>query len=614
MRKSTRVILVLLVLALVAGGVAALVAANNAKRARLAALYAQADADMAAGRYAEAMAAFETLKQAPYKDAVTRFREAREALLEQRRAAGDWDGVLELAADGDDARDATANKAEAMAREGRADEALAYLDGEEVRARFNGSFENDLALARARVLAEAGRWAEAEEIYREYAMKGSAASERVSDDIDRCIRGRYLDAVRANDDAEAQAMLDEARRRYGNCSDREPEILREVLLAPIRADLERGAFAEAADAIYALGHDGDVRNCAQLKAELEALADETFDACLAARDWAALIASDVLHERFEALSREDDAMARAFYLAQTDRAELIDADADFNALMTAPHGDYVILNPNDPDRLFTELYYAGGDPAEQYAAARTWAREHGREADFLVMGMDLAAAAAAGEELPVPLRAETIALLPAATEVPGKAKAWDNFRIYDLMPEGSHQLDDFRAKEPRPGYYAVVVTTGSWQTPLEQAHDPSALLDRAGSAMKALAKAGGGDPLAYRCVGNPNAAAFLVRVSARFDRAGTFGPDIAGGALSSQLMEGYVESVEYDVYDTRTGERLAHGIATAQIPAQVFTKDYKDDKFWRYADAGDFDASVGPEEAGAVCAANDALVRALTAE
>ena len=348
-----------------------------------------------------------------------------------------------------------------------------------------------------------------------------------------------------------------------------------------------------------------------LRAKLDELAAEAAYAFIHAGDYEALINSPIKSD-FSKLSHEDPSMYAAYYLAVTRRAALIGTNADFNTLIEALPDNY----SHDGEALFKELYIASGDPAVQYASARAYAREHESEAEFLNLGMELSAKAAAGEDTGIPMLAETLALLPSASVLPGGSHAiWEDdfpFALEEQKEVGSYDLPeiDFRAKEPYPLNYAVVVDNSSMRNPFASLDNPDTGLYAAKLAIGALAKAGT-DSKAYRynVIENPDAAAFLIRVHIYYNTiAGKYYPSNAIRLTERDAYQCYLECATYNLYDTETGKRIARGTLTADTPDHVLTENFYKQSFWVKIDHyGDADEKA----AKAFRAITDAKVQAL---
>ena len=640
MKKTAKTIIIFAVILAIGGGAFALVSVNRAAREQKQALFEQAAADLEAGLYTKALEAFSELKKQKYPGASQKYEEAKALQVARMKEEQDWDGVLDLSANPDDRQEAAAGKAARMALNGQVYEALAYLDSEETiklfrtrEARRNakedviakagawaesmaetgeydsvlsylkldelrystkyeeaGHFKYDLALSLAEALREAGYWTEAEGMYLRYGEGGYGLKQSgFLEHYLECVRGRYQDAVQSKDTFLTDELYKKAKDLYIEYGD--SEALRELLLAPVREEIEQQHYLDAAKKLQEMRTWDDLKWAAATIDEFDKITDLIVTACVEKKDWQTLL-DPAVRRGFtrHARASEDPMLQTAYYLMSTGRDALVGvSDTDFNTLVSALP-DQIHL---DSDRLFKDLCIATGDPAKQYADALSCARERGIAYDFLSIGMNLSAAFAAGDELEYSLPSDMIAWLPSAKEQPGDAVAWDLYAFFDgleangSIPPGIHGLDDFRAREPRPCYCAVVVDHGARKDPYDPVSSPNEVMNEAETVINALAKAGD-EAYQYRIVGNPETASFLISIKNSFTDAGNYYPSAAVRQYAEDAYRGYAETVEYRVYDTQTGKLVASDTVTARKPEQIITKNTKGRSFWVYAGENDF--------------------------
>ena len=590
--KKKKLIAALLVAALAAAGFVWMKVSGNARNA---ARYTEGVEALESGRYAEAMDAFGDLKYRSCEDAEELYLRAAEGRAGEMEAAGDWEGALELLrlAGGKGSYDVVLRWAGSMAAEGRMDDAMALLE-----ERIDGRDPFYLNRAKGRVMMSVGQYAEAEAHFREMIETGGRESE-LAEDLLECVYRQYLAAEAAGDEAEMEALEGRAMAPGGE----EPDQYVYIRLGRARRCAGRGDYAGAAEALEKWRSGGMKATCPKTAAAAEALVDDIFSACVWDGEWAALYAA--FPEDFERRALADEALAAPYYLASTGRAALIGTDPDFNALADALPADA----DRDGESLFRDLAAASGDPAEQFAAARERARGQGLEYALMSTALDISAAAAAGQAPPVAVTPELLAALPAAAERPGtgeKAVAAAAFR------EAYGPEADFRASEPRPGYYAVLAADGCKRTPFEPfSDDPRQAgfdLERletdAGGILGVLSRVGGG-AYRYRAVENPNTAALLVVLHSDYQLEG------AGYRLANLVhpdegksYAGYAQVIRYTIHDARAGGIVASGEVRAEIPDDVRTANVEDGAFWVNVDENDMHTDM--EGARELRAATDA--------
>ena len=511
--SRNRILAAALVVALGVGGMIGYRAFLGARdAARLAAGVGALDA----GRFQEAMAVFGDLKRRSYGDAAELYLRAAEGRAGELEAAGDWEGALALlrSSGGKGAYDVVIRRAGSLAAEGRMDEAMAFLE-----ERIDSRDPFYLNRAKGRTLMAAGLYAAAEAHFRDMIETGGRA-QQLAEDLLECVYRQYLAAEEAGDEAGMDALADRAAAP----ADGETDPFVYVRLGKARRCAARGDYAGAAEALQKWRSGGMRASFPKTAAAADALVDGIFSACVRDGRWDALYAA--FPEEFERRAARDESLAAALYLASHGRAALIGTEPDFNTLAGALPEDAGW----DGESLFRVLTLASADPAGQFAAAREWARGRGLEYALLSAAMDVSAASAAGET-PAGVKPELLSALPGAAERPGtgeKAVFAAAFR------EAYGSEADFRASEPRPGYYAVLAADGCKKTPFEAfgddprlaGFDLARLETLAAGILGELARAGGG-AYRYRAVENPNAAALLVVLRS----------DFPGGRLRVQAPE-----------------------------------------------------------------------------
>ena len=497
-----------LVIVLIVGGIIWYNASRNAKDA---ARYAEGVEALDAGRYADAMNIFNDLKRRPYEDSEDLYLRAAEGRAEEMEAEGDWEGALELlrVTGGKGTYDILIRWASSLAAEERMDQAMALLE-----ERIDSRDPFYLNRAKGRVMMAVGQYAEAEAYFRNMIETGGRQSQ-LAEELLECVYQQYLAAEAAGDEAE----MDTLAMRAGAPNGEEPDHFIYVKLNKARRCVERGDYAGAAEELGKWRSSSMRSSYPKTAAAADALVDEIFSACVREGRWDVLYAG--FPKEFKQRAAQDEAMAEAWRLASEGLTAMIGTDSDFTTLVEALPED----SEWDGEALFRVLAVASGDPTEQFVAAREWARTKGLEYALLSTAMDISAASAAGEMLPVDVKPELLAALPNAVERPGTGEEAIFAAAFREMygPEA-----DFIASEPRPGYYVVLADDGCKKTPFESfsddprqaAFDLKRLENNAAGILNVLAWVGG-DSYHYRAVENPNTAALLVVLRSDFKVAGT---------------------------------------------------------------------------------------------
>ena len=552
---------IVLIIALVIGGVVWYSASQKANKEML---YTEGVAALDTGRYADAVQIFTELREREYKDSVILLKQAKEARIEELTAEEDWGGVLELLPSSGDDRilEAKIRWGESLAEEGRLDEALAMLE-DRIESRYN---DYDLNYAKGRAMMAAGEYALAEEHFRNMNQK----SQELREALVECIYRQYLTAEENGDENE----LTELEKRAGtNLSFDEYEQWVYIQVGSIRHCAERGDYAGAAEALKDLRRHKSEANYPKLNEAADALEEEIVSACIREGQWDALYKN--FQVEFSALAKQDEFLSAAQYLASTDRSALIGTEPDFNALIEALPERY----SRNGEALFKELAIASGDPVEQFESARKWTREKGREYEFLSYAMDISAAAAAGGELSVPVKSELLSVLPSAVEQPGKD---DGAFFVSAFRDAYGSELDFRASEPRPGYYMVLAADGCEATPFENISSGNLprLETYAFYILHALAEQAGKEPAySYRAVENPNTAALLIVMDSRYQRLdGNYYPKAL--IRPDKSYTGFVQVVSYKIYDARIGGIIGKGEIRAPIEDDIITGNTEGSFFW----------------------------------
>ena len=553
--------------------------------------YARAVEDLQAGRYAEAAEGFSGLvwENGGYKDANQQRTLAREGLAAQAEADGNWEKAMEVYASmtaynllrrkntmshSAEYANAAVQRAAALGQEGKADEAVAFLDGilNDPPEGFSDSYNTTLTAGKAQVLMAAERYEEAGAVYREL-TESVLTRDRYLPLYTECLYRHAQYEQEHGNPEEAEALMRSAVSLYAAGNEYEP--LREVILAEARQLIAEENWTEAAEETYRLS----IRygKTAELKKEIAALKQQVIDGFVAAHAWEDFYQSRY-QDDFDRLARQDAALAKIHHLVSTGRSEMAETETDFEALMASrPEAEQDQLGV-----MFRELYYADGDPAQQLSKARAYARERGMEMEFLRMGMDIAAGAVIAGVTTYPMREEVRALL-AAVENPratGGALAEKVFlRDYGLIA-------DFRAEEPRPGYFTIVTAQGSELTTYASGEGKA--------IMEGLAKKGT-ETFDYQAVSNPQTASLLLVLDSSFERGGTYQlttvtrqelellpPGVPlPGKRETQSYTGYIQTVGYQLWDCVSGGMIASGSvkATSNLSdRQTIASDLRDDR------------------------------------
>ena len=552
---------IVLIIALVIGGIAWY---NASQRAKKETLYTNGVAALETGRYADAVQIFSELREREYKDSVILLKQAKEARIEELSVEEDWEGVLDLLPSSGDDRilETKIRWGESLAAEGGLDEALKMLE-ERIESRYN---DYNLNYAKGRAMMAAGEYASAEEHFRKMNRESPERREALME----CIFRQYLTAEESGDENELTEL--EKRAGTSNAFD-EYEQWVYIQLGRIRHCAERGDYTGAAEALKDLRRHRSETTYPKLNEAADALLEEIVTICIQDGQWDALYKN--FQKEFSALAEQDEFLSAAKYLASTDRAALIGTEPDFNALIEALPERY----SRNGEALFKELAIASGDPVEQYESARTWTRENGREYEFVSYAMDISAAAAAGEKLPVPVKSEFLSVLPSAVEQPGKE---EGAVFVSAFREAYGPELDFRASEPRPAYYMVLAADGCKATPFENTSSGNLprLNTYASYILYALAKQGREEPAySYTAVENPNTAALLIVVDSSYQVLdGKYYPKAL--IRPDKSYTGFVQVVSYKIYNTRVGGLIGKGEIRAPIEDDIITGNTERSFFW----------------------------------
>ena len=512
--------------------------------------YSQAMQLISEGRYAEASDLLAPLMDPVYEDAGVKWCEAQKALAEQKAAGGDWEGAIQVYAGITGYRkgktvltypkeyaNALTSYAQALADENRTDEALAVLDRNLTDPPEGFTYTDTLKKTKAQLLVQAGRYAEAEAVYEEL-MSTAIVRKPYEGPYMECL---YLHGSQLEEEGkaeEAAALYQKALSYY--TKDNEYEPMRGLILADARQLLDENRLAEAAHAL-ALLHD-EYKSYRELRSDIEALQHETVAAYVAAEDWEGLYNSDLRDE----FSRTPE-LTDIYYLISTDRGALIGQNPDFNALVAAQPEENAVNIPT----LYRDLIHAEGDHAEQFAAAVAYARSRGIELEFLRTGMDYASGKGVRNTVILP---DWLKERLPAHEKPGSG----GYLYEEKFVSQYGELADFRATEPRPGYYVLIKARDS------QAF-PGTEVQNAGTLIAALA-AKGEEEIPYVCVSNPHAASLLLVVDSQYVPARTYQlsqtvPNMPGMVLpgSGETYTAMVETFSYQLWDTVRGGLIGSG-------------------------------------------------------
>ena len=598
--KRNKTIRNLIVLAVLAGAIAAAVTVSRSAKV---AKYERAEAYMEAGRYEEAMAAFKELNG--FDKAQEQYARAKAARVAELEESGDWDGVLKLIdADHPDYIKAVAGKAVALASSGQEEQAFRYVE-EAINPGYDTQRRCAKEAVRARVLMSLKRWDEAEAIFRETGYRGYNQEEMYAladqcafrqfmmldpkeqknrfhesamkrrEEAERLMRQLaqgYSECEAAGDEKGMEAVWEFVVENYSDC--RNDDALQNVLTARVRSLYDAGRYGEAWDRLNRM--NGDLY---PKQDSWTALENEMFEDMLANERWKDL--SECCDSKFMLRAEADESLEYPYYLASSGRADLIGTEPDFNTLIAAwDAGRYhfgVVVR-----HIFEDLYHASGDPSEQYAAARAYARSANREAEFLGFGMDIAAAAAAGEPSPYRVRREILPLLPSAAETAGGDDAW----LMSDFTAAYGEIADFRASEARPDRYTLIVRDSSCNRPRESLDDAGAYVTaetlngmetRCISLINRLeptARNGGGHiERDFLPAHNPNTAAYLVVIEAKYELIGTYFQS-GDGVSYGKPVNGYAHVFDLSIVDTRNGETIARTEARHEPPRSMKSADY----------------------------------------
>ena len=574
------------------------------QNARKAVLYSDGLKALESGQYAQAMKIFAQWKK-PYKDSELLLRQAQDGRIEELCAVGDWEGALALLPATGDGRayEVKIRWGEALAAEGHLDEAMELLE-ERIANRRGDDF--NVTYAKGRAMIAAGEYARAEAYFREMqkTYQINKDGERVWEALVKCIYLQYLVAEEAGD----KEALTKLEKRVPSAESRdENDQWIYIKLGSARHCAERGDYVEAAKELSRISERRKYYQYPELNKAADTLTDKMIESCIREERWGELYRS--FPTKFSDLAQRDAKLTVPYHLAATNRTNLIGTDPDFETLIDALPAKFA----RDGEALFKELTIASGDAGEQYKAARNWARENGREYELLSYAMDVSAASAAGENLPVPTKPELLAVLPAATEYPGSS---EKAAYAAVFREAYGPEDDFRAIEPRPGYYIVLAADGYNETPFKEistnAFQASFELERIHSyarlILDTLSKKAGEKPAySYRAVDNPNTASLLVVLDSNYREKGNhYHPKSALRSEQSAAYTGFAQVIGYTIYDTRAGGIVGSGEVETVLGNDIVTGNTEGHAFWQYVSESDL--GTAKDGSDQLRAATDAAV------
>ncbi len=402
-----------------------------------------------------------------------------------------------------------------------------------------------------------------EEMVNEFSVMFTRSQKKAIQRLVDYVEMGYAEMVTAGDDAGIEKLMNfidgsGAAKRY--------RPMMATWLKPVSALYDSGQYADAAALLYKKRKLYD-----DFRDLYEPLKNSIFDALLEEGQWQTL----AKYYQDELLTRaaQDPALEQIAYLLTTGRVELAGTDPGFDAICAA--GNYG-RSQMISDEIFKDLYYASGDPAEQYAAARAYARNLNREGELLSRGMDITTALAAGEESPCPVRAEVAALLPVPSQSPDGDEPW-------LMDDFTAVYGDpniFRAAEPRADRYTVIVTNNTRLKPINMigttgtefvtADTLRLLKPRWDAIMEKLGTENKADSWRhlFRLAHNPNTAAYLVWIKADYEYVGTYYQS-SDGVHYGNPVSGYANTYEIKILDTRNGEIIAYSEARKAPPKNM---------------------------------------------
>ncbi len=549
-------------------------------------MYHQAEEYYNAEQYEEAAALFKEVSKSEFgeDDSNRRWTDAMKKLAEAREAEGDWAGAVEAYAPlkgysvltrktvhsfASEYVNALIMRALDMARNGDVEGAIGSLDDVLEHKEEHGLsyYDGSIQEGKARVYVAAEQYGKAEEIY-ENLIEEHKYDTGYRYNYEACLYEHSEQEKENGNEVKAEELLQSAIDLYGEECEYAP--VREAILIPIKELFAAGRLTESASEVSKIS--GRYYKVEEMQAETDRLKEEITETFLAEGEYEELYRSQ-LRDRFKEHGETDRNIAKAYYLCSTDRGTLADQPIGVAEMLKAWPADRELTAAD----MIRDLNYAEGEPEQQVLDACRFAIDYAKDvslaADFLSLGMDLKAGGSYEGTEDLVLQNDMKEVFPSAEIQVAKAK-----NLYEsVFIKAYGKIKDFRATEPRPGYYVVVSAADSVLANQKLSQ---------GKALMDVLSEYAGNTVPLHAVEDPNTASFLLILNGKLRGTGTYGLiPVMGGAMTEYY--GYTEDLDYELWDTVTGKMIAsehvdgpsHLTSTfSQIPASQ--RDEGKKTFW----------------------------------